>query len=195
MYGLDVTGIDKVVLIAPTFKQDVAGLGSLLGHPLDSVFAKLQSIAEDNDALFIIRPHLNTGALSSHIHNYPNISIVPSVDYPDTENLLRITDILVTDWSSIFTDFLATKRPIIFLDTPPEFDGAGLLPEDRAGYIVKELEELGDTVEALLKSPETYSEHHDKTIRRVVQKAWGHTLDSGSSQRYYNAIKELFDES
>jgi len=33
---------------------------------------------------------------------------------PDTMKLLAITDILITDWSSIYTDYFFTKRPIIF---------------------------------------------------------------------------------
>ena len=39
---------------------------------------------------------------------------------------LAISDVLITDWSSVFVDYLITDNPILFLDTPMAYDISGV---------------------------------------------------------------------
>ena len=44
---------------------------------------------------------------------YLNIISAPVDEFPLTYELLFISDVLLTDWSSIYADYLVLKRPII----------------------------------------------------------------------------------
>ena len=37
-----------------------------------------------------------------------------------------ISDVLITDWSSVFVDYLITDNPILFLNTPMAYDISGV---------------------------------------------------------------------
>ena len=39
---------------------------------------------------------------------------------------LAISDILITDWSSVFVDFLSLSKPTVFLDTPRTYTKSGV---------------------------------------------------------------------
>lgn len=81
---------------------------------IDAYNEKLRSL----NALLLLKPHFLELEIAEHmIKDKSNILIYREVDpYP----LLRFTDILITDYSSIFFDFLIMNRPIIF--TPFDFD-------------------------------------------------------------------------
>ncbi|QZA89095.1 CDP-glycerol glycerophosphotransferase family protein [Salinarchaeum sp. IM2453] len=49
-----------------------------------------------------------------------NIKIASADKYEDVNELLAITDILVTDYSSIYKDFMLVDRPMIFI--PYDYD-------------------------------------------------------------------------
>lgn len=65
----------------------------------------------------------------------------------DTNALLGITDILVSDYSSIFFDFLATDRPLLFyipdLDIYTEERGLYLPVDTLPGPISKDADQIG----------------------------------------------------
>jgi CDP-glycerol glycerophosphotransferase len=68
----------------------------------------------------------------------------------DTSELLAVTDILVTDYSSILFDFLPLRRPIIYfaydVDEYSEQRGLYLRPEEVAGKVCSTVESLVDAV-------------------------------------------------
>ena len=70
-----------------------------------------------------------------------------------TNDMLAATDVLVTDYSSIFIDFLATGRPVLFF-TPDLADyenrrGFYLPFEDWPGPVCRELDELVANIKQL----------------------------------------------
>lgn len=73
---------------------------------------KLDNFCNNLNILFIFKPHfLDIGKLEKKINKYKNLVIYDAADpYP----LLKYTDILITDYSSVYFDFLLTKKPIIF---------------------------------------------------------------------------------
>lgn len=79
---------------------------------------KLNNYCKRNDILFIIKPHfLDLNLLTSQLNSYENLLVHSIADpYP----LLNYTDILLTDYSSVYFDFLLTKKPIIF--TPFDYE-------------------------------------------------------------------------
>ncbi len=72
----------------------------------------IQEICEKQNAFFVIKKHFYH---KNEIDNivFPNIIDITHENI-DTQVLLAQTDILVTDFSSCFVDYLPTDRPIIF---------------------------------------------------------------------------------
>lgn len=77
-----------------------------------------EKLLDEFNALFIIKSHfLEMESLKSQMEGKKRIIVYDSVDpYP----LLRFTDILITDYSSVYFDFLLLNKPIIF--TPFDYD-------------------------------------------------------------------------
>jgi len=98
---------DSVILYAPTFRDD------MWFHPFDSAFLnRLNEWLKENNYIFLIKRHPNdpyfvVGA------GYENIRDITK-EVEDVQELLLFVDILITDYSSISTDFSLTGRPIIF---------------------------------------------------------------------------------
>lgn len=103
--GLKETG-KPLVLYAPTWR-------GILGHPeVDSrqLIADLQAL-QQQDCQIVFRGHyFAEKALAAA--GLDNIHIAPQA--VDTSELLSITDVLITDYSSIFFDYLPTGGPILF---------------------------------------------------------------------------------
>lgn len=76
---------------------------------LDSI----QKICEENNAIFIIKKHFYHRNEKEDLDVYNNIIDMTSLDL-DTQVLLAQTDILITDFSSCFNDYLALNKPIVF---------------------------------------------------------------------------------
>lgn len=97
----------KVVLYAPTFR---AGRGTEI-YRLD--FERLLNVIEESyqgEWILVIRLHPTMAGRSSEIVEYGS-RIVDGSGIDDVQELLAITDILITDYSSIIFDFLDTGRP------------------------------------------------------------------------------------
>jgi len=181
----------SIVLVAPTWRHD--NVKEIIFPPCvntDVFFEKLNNIGKINDILFIFRVHLNTDF--KYKKRYNNIRFFSMEDYPLTCDFLFISDILITDWSSIAIDYLVLNRPIIFLDIPPFFkNGFTLKPKDRVGYLVKDFNELEDVLGFVISHAEDYKNKFKQLRERVIKKAYGETLDGKSSERYLKEIKLL----
>ena len=109
----------------------------------------------------------------------------------DTEELLYISDALITDWSSIYFDFLLLDKPTIFLDLPNPFkDNFLLKPKERIGYLSTNKNELKIHVKESLHDLEKYKKSYEENIRRLKEKVYS-TLDGKSTERCINEIIEL----
>jgi len=151
-------GIDpekKVVLYAPTWQQKAGEPPpAAFGLQSNQLIKQLGDICTAHGALLVARCHLNT-----RIEQEPTGDVlhVPQAMYPDTEELLLSTDILICDWSSIAFDFATLYRPTIFLDIPPPFhNGLALGKEYRYGLIVDTMDSLVDALSSCLLDPALY---------------------------------------
>lgn len=76
-------------------------------------FETIQKICETHNTFFVIKKHFYHRNEIEDLSAYDNI-IDLTKDELDTQVLLAQSDILVTDFSSCFNDYLALNRPIIF---------------------------------------------------------------------------------
>ncbi len=97
----------KLVLYAPTFRKNNTGIFSFTINHYRSILRMMQ----DNNFIFGLRSHRNSSWSSSNLpEGILNLNVD---DFPDVQMLLRKTEILVTDYSGIWIDFLLMDRPII----------------------------------------------------------------------------------
>lgn len=105
-YGFSVN--DKFLLYAPTFRDD----GSINGYLQDFVTIKKTLEKKTNTSWkIIVRMHENALKLAKNIA-YDDYIINGSL-FPDVQELVIISDILITDYSSIMSDFFIMHKPVL----------------------------------------------------------------------------------
>ncbi len=182
---LGFSGQEKILLFAPTYNSQENRSLSFNNR----FFLNLEGYCEKIGGITIIRLHLNAAEKKMYVNKkLSRIKFMSMEEYPDTEKLLLVTDILITDWSSIMSDYLLLKRPVIFIDVKPGFTGYTLLPIDRPGKIVKNESELFDTITYSLTEPNTYMREYNSLRNMVIKKCWNKLADGHSSRRYLEAL-------
>lgn len=97
----------KVFIYMPTWRD--SGNNFVLDSGID--FVKLNRQLVQNNDFFVLKLHPNT-KLNINLQEYSNI-----FNYPrniDLYDFLNYTDVLITDYSSVFFDFLLTGKKIIY---------------------------------------------------------------------------------
>jgi len=96
----------KIVLYAPTFREH-----RIIRFPLSSKeIRELDKFLEESNSLLLVKPHINENIIEFNTIN--NAKVISQEI--DIQELLLISDILITDYSSVFLDYILTDRPIIF---------------------------------------------------------------------------------
>ena len=104
---LDLGKFDKINLYAPTFRD------SNFKTPFDeNFFEKLNELMSSKNEVFLVKKHPADQDLKIP-KKYSNIIDV-TTQVEDVQDLLVVTDVLITDYSGIVTDFVLTNRPVIF---------------------------------------------------------------------------------
>lgn len=177
----------KVVLYAPTWRDDQYNpeLGYVYEPPID--FTELRADLGD-EYVVLFRAHYfiaDTYDFSRHEGFVYNVS---SVD--DINELYLISDVLVTDYSSVLFDFANLRRPMIFYmydkdHYQKELRGFYFAPEELPGEIVTTQKQLTThlkslegyqkkTGEKLARFRKVYNPLDDgKATNRVIDIVWG----------------------
>lgn len=182
----------RVVLYAPTWQQDDSGRELFpFGETQDSFIEQLSKVCEKNAATLVIRSHLNSSIGSSRLNNVRYCSMK---DFPDSEELLQNTDVLICDWSSIAFDYLALDRPTIFLEVEPPFkNGFSLDREYRFGSIATDMDILCNAIDKSLSTPEWYTSAQTSIHKKVLSEVYGSNTDGKSAARQWSRLTELVD--
>ena len=172
-----------ICLYVPTFRKDME---DPFATQID--LERLSLFAMQHDIFIILKLHpLMHGHYN--IGKYPNlIEYSPIADvYP----LMRLCDILITDYSSIFFDFLLLDRPVIFFP----YDLEDYLKNDRDMYFdyhsitpgpkCFSYDELEQNLELLIKPD--YIDHFADFRKEVTAFTHDH-IDNMAHQRLYDAI-------
>jgi CDP-glycerol glycerophosphotransferase len=180
-----------IVTFAPTWKQDDVDRDIFpFNISGEEFFFGLDQIGKKHNVLFVFRAHLNDN--TDGRRDFGNIVVRSYSDYVVTEETLAITDILVTDWSSIAFDFLVTRRPMLFLDVPPPFrEGFTFDGSYRVGPVVGSYDELLARLVGYIQNPDAYGLEFAAQIERAMKGAYGDTADGHACERYLAAVDEL----
>jgi CDP-glycerol glycerophosphotransferase len=140
-------GDRKIVLYAPTWK------GTTFGRPtddLDELLGHIHRIEEQIDSsryAVLLKTHQSVHRLAA---DRPELSRLLVPNEIPTNLVLGVSDLLISDYSSIFFDFLQTGRPIVFF-TPDLADYAGTRglyfePEEWPGPVLESAREVGEQI-------------------------------------------------
>ena len=198
---LNLKGFEKYILYAPTWGDQVT-YQSLFGSDNDTEFIlELERLCKSKNACLLIRTHPNwhyEQSFEDIFNNVENIKYVPLKSYEDTQKLLILSDILITDWSSIFLDYIVLDRPMLFIEKePPLKNGTPLYtvePEERPGRVVTNIVELLDGTESCIDDPYKYLEGYSNLIQSLKLKAHGDSKGE-ASKRCSDIIHEFITKS
>ena len=181
----------KIILFAPTWRQDEFNRNIFpFGVGRTEFFCALDRLCQRVDAYCIFRTHLN-----SAVEEQPScthIFYAPHSQFPDTEAILSIADILVCDWSSIAFDFLLLNRPTVFLDVPPPFKkGFSLGASYRFGEIVGDFSGLLEALERYVQNPNAFQVVYGDLVAEIRRRLYDGNADGRAAERCYNRLLNL----
>jgi CDP-glycerol glycerophosphotransferase len=162
----------RVVLYAPTFRDDQTdGVGKFTFKlPFD-----LQTFHRTlgDDTVLLLRMHVlvrNAVEIPADLRDH--VRDVSS--YPEMQELYLASDVLVTDYSSVFFDYAALRRPMVFYAYDIEryrddvrgfyLDYESLIP----GPLVTTESELLDTLQRLDVVDAQYAQQRERFLRRFA---------------------------
>ena len=120
----DLPEYTKTVLYAPTFRD----YGQVQLFPFkDFAQEQLEAFLEEKNMLLFIRTHVaEQGSAAPYLGK--RIRFLGNEQAEDVTGILNIFDCLITDYSSIYIDYLLTDKPMIFLpyDRQQYLDGRGM---------------------------------------------------------------------
>ncbi|MEA2096430.1 MAG: CDP-glycerol glycerophosphotransferase family protein [Candidatus Cloacimonadota bacterium] len=190
-YNLD--EFKNVIFYAPTFRNwELTRF-----FPFEDYNIKeLNKFCELNEACFILRPHhndlksMNTD-FWKEIKGSSNFRIITHERCSNVNELLVASDCLITDYSSIFFDYLLLNRPMIFLPYDLEKykkEHGFLIDYDSvtSGYKPKDQKKLLKNLEQII-----YGKDEFKSLRNKLKNKVHEYQDSNACFRVTKEIKGL----
>jgi len=184
----------KIILYAPTWREGK----NVRFFPFDDFsFEDLNAFLEANDAYLLLRGHLaddiyarngkiefgslTRGRIISATHDF----------FEDVQELLPFVDILISDYSGIWVDYLLLDRPMIFVpyDLEDYEKDRGLLYnyyQITPGPKASTNKELIDSIQVYFLNPET-----DSDKRACVKKIFHEYEDGLAYKRIYEILKRI----
>ena len=105
--------IKNIILYAPTFRDD-----KIAEFPLNQqLFQELNDNLKKSDSILLLKAHKFNIIINFKV--LENIKVIPANQ--DIQELLLISNALITDYSSVFLDYVLTLNPIIFFAYDIEF--------------------------------------------------------------------------
>jgi CDP-glycerol glycerophosphotransferase (TagB/SpsB family) len=176
----------------PTHRQGGETSLAYLLNDLKSVNSRLAEL----HVILLVKVHrFHLGEVRLLDRSLSNVLFVKDEDIDqDIYNILSETDLLITDYSSVYFDYLLLNKPIIFApfdidsyiasERPLYYNYADVTPGPKA----RNWDEVIKCIEAIVRKSDVYEEQ-----RLKVDSVFNAYHDGYSSQRVYQAIvAELF---
>ena len=179
-------GEKKIVLFAPTWKKDIE---DTTVEDLQQLINQMQSLQQKvgEDYKVLLKTHYFV--YDFFVKEGFGDQVLPN--WIDTNELLSAVDILITDYSSIFFDFLPLKRPVYFYIPDKEAyakaRGFYMDLDTLPGLVSENLDEIGV---ALAGNQSVYLQEYATKYEKFWQKYL--YLDDGKARK--RAVKAIFDQ-
>jgi CDP-glycerol glycerophosphotransferase len=191
--SLKIPSDKKIILYAPTWQHVSEKKLFPWGNQMELIKSLCDFLSENN-TYFLIRPHImwkpsKKDGLQQLITECQNIMYAPMIKYPDIYPILSITDVLITDWSSISFDFMLLKKPIIFIECENPIGKFCFNPNERAGLIVTTPNELINSIKISLKDSSEFIKKYSPNFNDILDKAFFYK-DGNASSRIIKIIED-----
>lgn len=165
----------KIILYAPTWKGEKYSSPDTSTELYFQLMEELEKHIDTQEYQILVKPHQ---IVYKHIvekgEQLTNKFIPATVD---TNEVLSIVDILISDYSSIYFDYLATGKPILFyipdLQDYQKQRGLYFGIDKLPGPIAVDLEELGGLLEDIPSATEHFKEKYEQ------ERQWACGYDDG----------------
>ncbi|MGG1572303.1 CDP-glycerol glycerophosphotransferase family protein [Fictibacillus sp. NRS-1165] len=176
----------KVILYAPTFRDNQTSKNNKFTFELQFDFEQMQRELGDEYVL-LLRMHVVVSNKLYIPEEYREF-VYNASSYPDIQELYLVTDVLITDYSSVMFDFANMNRPILFftydfemyrdqlrgfyMDFENEAPGPLLRTSDEVTSAIKNIDQVMDKYEGRYKAfHEKFCSLEDgRAASRVVDK-------------------------
>jgi CDP-glycerol glycerophosphotransferase len=190
---LGIPTVRNIILYAPTWREYISE--PTLLNIQDRDLNQLNDFLSSRDAILVIRAHHREAkAAMAMTAGFENIVISDSIEMAwDVNDWLIASDVLITDFSSVFFDYLVMDRPIIHVtfDLDQYAAQRGFLTDpydDFAGPTVRSQPELLEQIDRALTDPEA-----DTLLRKTQNCAHNPFEDGHSTERVGSRIMDLLE--
>ena len=180
----------NIFLFAPTHRESFLRKDNYDLQLLNRYFEELEIIDKklSEKGIFVIfRPHVLLD-FTKRIGTYKNVLLAPVNIIPNTQELLLVSDVLITDYSSIFVDYLLLERPIIFYPHDLEYY------ERIRGLVISfknSIQTPGPKISKLKEILELSKEDFKKYDIQKSKKFFHKYSDGRSTERFINFLLSL----
>lgn len=189
--GLKIDTNKEIILYAPTWKGTNV---SQARNDMKQIISDMEILKEKNgnkyNVLIKVHPFLySTAKEFIEIKD----SLIP--DYIDTNEMLSITDLLITDYSSIFFDYLVTDKPVLFYMWDAEYyldsRGSYINFEDLPGPVLYNIEELTETITHVKDVQRTYQNNYSAMKEKFTKYDDGNVTNRLVDYIFNNASESI----
>ncbi|ELA7570052.1 CDP-glycerol glycerophosphotransferase family protein [Vibrio alginolyticus] len=195
----------KLVLYAPTWRNSQQKSFSLnpfktysderpstTFFPFEDIdLAELQAYLEEENAFVFVRAHLLDSQSNERILSLPNVISFDQEKFPDVMDYINSFELLITDYSSIYFDFLHLERPIIFL--PYDIEDYKKNPGFNFDYYEVTPGHKPKTFKAFKEAfTEGLSGNYDRGELKVAKESF-HEFGDGNCKRIFDLIMNSRD--
>jgi hypothetical protein len=176
------------ILYAPTFNSDLTSLPWIL--------PRLEALADENTNVLIklhnMTPQYYFDSCRELAQKHPGIALLDDVDYP---SMMHHSDIMISDVSSIFVEFMLLDKPVVLFRRPDlkkfnTFDCRDI--EYQVRDAVDEThspDELLDMAKNKLENP-----HKKSSLRKKYRQALDYKRDGKSAKRAATTVLKTLDQ-
>ena len=174
-YGIEINSSKKLILYAPTWK------GTKFFKPKansDVYFKFISNIDKEintKEYQILIKPHPAEYKMMSDEDKASGIFVPANID---TNEILSVVDILISDYSSIYFDYMVTDKPVLFyipdLEEYQDYRGIYFKPDELPGPATKNIDDIADWINNIEEVKKEYSDIYQET------KAWACEYDDGN---------------
>ena len=125
--SLNVPAGNKIIMYAPTFRDNPAVFGKIYNFNAKNLLQTVEKKFGDKWSLLVrLHPNISWVKLSENFFDSSE-NIINATNYPDMQELIVASDILISDYSSVIYDFMLSGKPVFIFakdfDTYPKERG------------------------------------------------------------------------
>ncbi|WP_315793760.1 glycosyltransferase [Paenibacillus sp. BIC5C1] len=188
---------DKIILYAPTWRGEVGQSANRNDEIYEHILKMNKNIP--GGYRLILKVHTLMFKFIKNDSRFESIKLIP--DWVDTNELLSIVDILITDYSSIFFDYMVTKKPILYfmydVDDYTEARGLYLDVNNLPGPVYSSIEDITSSINRIEEVKKQYQEKYLEFYNKYCSLEQGNTtkkiIDAIFNENKHYNFKKFYD--